>query len=89
MYEKKKRNLGWFDTGAVSNRLRNEVGAAFYEKYYAHNEIDPFSGKPRVIGLVDANWIVDIGAGAIPGLAKAVLEWLLLRQLQPQRPKQQ
>lgn len=67
-----KRNLGWFDmSSSVSRGLMEQTSRDFYERYYAHNEIDPFSGRARVVGLEDANWIIDIGVGGIYGLAKS------------------
>lgn len=75
MYQKKydayKRNLGWFETNPSSAYLTEQTAKDFHERYYAHNEIDPFSGRGRVIGLEDANWIIDIGVGGIYGLIKS------------------
>lgn len=79
MYEKKKRNLGWFDTSPVSGRLRSQTANEFHERYYAHNEIDPFSGKIRVVGLEDANWVIDFTVTAAYGVGKYAASQVLSR----------
>ncbi len=47
------------------NSLQGEVNSVFHERYIAHNEINPFSHRGRVVGLQDANWLADIMAGGI------------------------
>lgn len=63
------------------DNLRGIAVERFHERYLAHNEINPFTGKPRVIGLEDANWIVDVAAGGIPGLVKKVGTFTVARSL--------
>ena len=55
--EEYNTHVGWRFQGYPDN-LQNIAAEKFYKKYYDHNEIDPFTGRQRVIGLVDANWII-------------------------------
>ena len=64
----RKRSGGLF-MGYPSS-LQGEVNSTFHEKYIAHNEINPFSGQGRVVGLEDANWLIDLAAGGIYSLTK-------------------
>jgi len=52
------------------NSLQGEVNSVFHERYIAHNEINPFSGQGRVVGLEDANWLIDLATGGIIGLTR-------------------
>lgn len=59
------------------NSLQGKVNFVFHERYIAHNEINPFSHRGRVVRLQDANWLADIKAGGIisvtrTGIALAV-----------------
>ena len=53
------------------DRLLTEAANTFQERYISHNEINPFSGQGRVVGLEDANWIIDIAAGGLYGLTRS------------------
>ena len=52
------------------DNLQGRVNFTFHERYIAHNEINPFSGQGRVVGLEDANRIIDLAAGGIYSLTK-------------------
>jgi RHS repeat-associated protein len=52
------------------DNLQGRVNSTFHERYIAHNEINPFSGQGRVVGLQDANWITDLMAGGIISLTR-------------------
>lgn len=77
----RKRTGGLFQ-GYPKNVINQLAAESFYNKYYKTNEIDPFTGRQRVIPLVDANWIIDIAvtggwgllrSGGAPLLAEEVL----------------
>ena len=34
------------------------------------SEINPYTGEGRVVGLEDANWIIDAGVAIVPGLMR-------------------
>ena len=52
------------------DRLKTDASEIFYKRYIQHNEINPFTGQQRVIGLEDANWIIDLAVGGIYSLVK-------------------
>ncbi|SFC78889.1 RHS repeat-associated core domain-containing protein [Parapedobacter composti] len=68
-----RRGTGALFMGYPDNLL-DKAFTSFYDLNYRYNEIDPFSRLP-IMGngaLVDANWIIDLGAGGLAGGLKAL-----------------
>lgn len=64
-----KKSVGGLFQGYPDN-LQNIAADVFYRRYIKYNEINPFTGHARVVGLEDANWIIDLAAGGIVSLTK-------------------
>ncbi|MBB6498132.1 DUF6443 domain-containing protein [Pedobacter cryoconitis] len=64
-----RKSTGGLFMGYPDN-LQGVATTVFHERYIAHNEINPFSGQGRVVGLEDANWIIDFAVGGIYSLTK-------------------
>lgn len=75
-----ERSVGGLNMG-YPDRLKSDAADIFHERYIAHNEINPFSGEGRVVGLQDANWIVDMAAGGLYGLAETSGEALIAEEM--------
>lgn len=61
--------------------LQGRVNSTFHERYIGHNEINPFYGQGLVVGLEDANWMIDLAAGGICSVLRLVLRFLLVKEI--------